>query len=343
MKQYLIPNEGNFYKANMHTHSTFSDGCNSVEKIKEMYKAHGYSVVAFTDHNIMVDHSDLNDDEFLAITSYELDTNDPPRVDNPDIRTYHINFYAKDPHTTTYPCANPKYAWGRAGEYVQDYYKGDYQRRYGIEGQNEMIAEANAKGFLVCYNHPSWSLQSHEDFAGLEGLCALECYNTGCEREGFVLDMTEYVYHDMLCRGKRIYPMAADDSHGDGDCFGGWVRFKAPALEYGAIMNAYEKGDFYASWGPDFESLYLEDGILKMDFTPSAKVYLTTERRFAIRIVMTDEPLTHAEFDIRSYLERSRGYDLSKLFFRVTIVDEKGDKALSRGYFLDELDPSYFA
>lgn len=26
MKQYLIPHEGRFFKANLHAHSTFSDG-----------------------------------------------------------------------------------------------------------------------------------------------------------------------------------------------------------------------------------------------------------------------------------------------------------------------------
>ena len=39
---------------------------------------------------------------------------------------------------------------------VQDYYKGDYKRVYSVEGQNEMITEARAHGFLVNYNHPDW-------------------------------------------------------------------------------------------------------------------------------------------------------------------------------------------
>ena len=74
MKQYLIPESGHFYKANMHCHTTCSDGRLTPAEIKEHYKAHGYSVVAYTDHEVMVDHSDLNDGEFLAITGYELET-----------------------------------------------------------------------------------------------------------------------------------------------------------------------------------------------------------------------------------------------------------------------------
>ena len=70
MRHYLLPEGGNFYKANLHTHSIYSDGTRTVEEIKRDYMAHGYSVVAFTDHDIMLDHSDLNEPEkFLALTS----------------------------------------------------------------------------------------------------------------------------------------------------------------------------------------------------------------------------------------------------------------------------------
>ena len=75
MKHYLIPESGRFYKANLHTHTTCSDGCKTPEEIKEIYKAHGYSVVAYTDHDVMINHSDLNDENFLAITSHEVETN----------------------------------------------------------------------------------------------------------------------------------------------------------------------------------------------------------------------------------------------------------------------------
>ena len=43
MKKYLLPEKGTFYKANLHTHTTVTDGKFSPEEIKEIYKAHGYS------------------------------------------------------------------------------------------------------------------------------------------------------------------------------------------------------------------------------------------------------------------------------------------------------------
>ena len=54
MRKYLLPKDGIFYKANLHCHSTHSDGKLTVEQLKEVYKKEGYSVVAFSDHNVLI-------------------------------------------------------------------------------------------------------------------------------------------------------------------------------------------------------------------------------------------------------------------------------------------------
>ena len=38
MKKYLIPEEGKFYKANLHCHTTISDGKMTPEEVKAYYK-----------------------------------------------------------------------------------------------------------------------------------------------------------------------------------------------------------------------------------------------------------------------------------------------------------------
>ena len=61
-KIYLLPNTPK-YKANLHCHTTFSDGAFTPEEIKKTYKEHGYAVVADTvDPEIArVSHINLND------------------------------------------------------------------------------------------------------------------------------------------------------------------------------------------------------------------------------------------------------------------------------------------
>jgi len=42
MRKYLLPESGNFYKANLHCHSTLSDGNLTPEQLKKAYMDKGY-------------------------------------------------------------------------------------------------------------------------------------------------------------------------------------------------------------------------------------------------------------------------------------------------------------
>ena len=103
MKQYILPKEGNFYKANLHCHSTCSDGKLTVEELKEIYKSNGYSVLAYSDHNVLVDHSDLDDESFLAFTSCEYDVNKKGDRGYAFRPCYHLNVYPPHQHHTALP------------------------------------------------------------------------------------------------------------------------------------------------------------------------------------------------------------------------------------------------
>ena len=70
MKKYLIPKEGRFYKANLHSHTIMSDGSATPEQVKEVYKQMGYHIVAFTDHEVLLDQSHLSDEDFWPSTEW---------------------------------------------------------------------------------------------------------------------------------------------------------------------------------------------------------------------------------------------------------------------------------
>ena len=93
MKKYLLPPEGQFYKANLHCHSTVSDGRWSPERIKAEYMARGYSVIAYTDHDVLIPHQDLTDESFVALSGYELEID---REGNPP-KCCHMCMIALDP------------------------------------------------------------------------------------------------------------------------------------------------------------------------------------------------------------------------------------------------------
>ena len=97
MKKYLLPPTGKFYKACLHIHSNLSDGKFSPEELKKLYMEQGFSVIAYTDHEFMLPHNDLSDDNFIALTSGEFSvTEDYTGKSYAYPKTYHINVYSPD-------------------------------------------------------------------------------------------------------------------------------------------------------------------------------------------------------------------------------------------------------
>ncbi|MBE7035607.1 MAG: PHP domain-containing protein, partial [Ruminococcaceae bacterium] len=109
MRKYLLPESGNFYKANLHSHSNLSDGRLSPAEMKELYKKNGYSVLAYTDHDILIPHNDLTDDEFVALVGFEASINQEDAPAGVWEKRCHLCFIAKTPDMDIQPCWNPKY------------------------------------------------------------------------------------------------------------------------------------------------------------------------------------------------------------------------------------------
>lgn len=76
MLKYLLPETGNYYKANLYCHTNISDGTYTPEQVKQIYKEHGYSIVAFTEHDVFIPHPELCDDDFLALNGFEVEINE---------------------------------------------------------------------------------------------------------------------------------------------------------------------------------------------------------------------------------------------------------------------------
>ena len=347
MRKYLLPQNGNFYKANFHTHSTISDGVWSPQKIKEEYQKRGYSIIAYTDHEIMIPHPELCDENFLAITATEFSVNDNESVVTNSYlfkKVYHLNFLSKDPNKTAFPGWSKNYVWLKQTlPYVTpEMEQRSETRHYDVDSINDIIKRSNEEGFLVTLNHPVWSIQDFTDYSGLKGLWGVEVYNTGCVVDAFLNDTTQPL-DDLLRRGVAVSPIAADDNHNGGDnahdSFGGWTVVKANDLNYSTIISALEKGDFYSSSGPQINELYIEDGILHVATSPCRSVAVISEHRFSRVINATDSPVTEAQFNLNPYFDNMLLAEkpVSSPYIRVEIVDEKGYHAWSRAYSLDEL------
>ena len=330
MKNFLISEGGKFYKANLHCHTTISDGEMTPEEVKQYYMAHGYSAVAFTDHCIMLPHHDLTDENFVALTGYETEQIAADTELVPRRRHCHTCYIALKKDNDTMPYYNPRSIWGRGNELKsQVKFNDDHvidSWGYGAEHTNKVIALAREQGFFVTYNHPGWSVESYPEYSQYTGMNALEIMNFGGWSGGYP-DYCPHVYDDLLRKGERIYCIAADDNHGKQDACGGWTMIKAPRLEYEALTDALVRGDFYASFGPEIHALWIENGVVHIQTSPAKRILCSFPDRRATVRTATDKLLTEAQFPIIP----SDGY------FRITVVDEESRCANTNAYFTDQV------
>ena len=335
---YLISPFKKQYKANLHSHSTFSDGKKTPQEMKELYKNNGYSILAITDHEVPKNHSYLTDPDFLMITGYEtyIRNNADCIYDIYD-KEVHLNLFARNPENEAIVCYNP-----RCCKYVPDEVKEKFikvgsqrKREFTVSYINEYIQTAKENGYIVAFNHPWWSLGDEADILNYEGFFSLEMCNYGA----YLLSRLEYnaaLYDKMLCRGKRVFCHSADDNHNGSpedspefDSFGAFTMIMPDEFTYDGVITAMETGEMYSSMGPIFNEISIEGNKIHIECSEVEKIYVFTgsknpKRKFAPR----GESITFADFEI----------DDRAKFVRVSIVDKFGNAADTRGFFRDELE-----
>ncbi len=336
MREYLISEEGKFYKANLHSHSSLSDGKLTPEEMKALYKELGYSVLALTDHDLFIPRNDLTDEDFLILNGFEYEVNEPGNGRTwRESKSCHFCYIALDKDMTRQPMWRENYLFGNAvnNKHLVDYDKDaePYRRVYSCEGISEMMKIGREAGFFVTYNHPTWSLESYPQYMGYEGMHAIEMFNGGCITGGYE-DYNPRVYDDMLRGGKRVFIIGADDNHNRvgkesrwSDAGVAFTMIKAKSLDYKSVTDAMLRGDFYCSTGPEIYALYLEDGKIHVECSDADRIVATfCERRTGIAYAKPDAPLNYAAFDVSS----TGGY------VRITVTDEKGKHACSNAFYI---------
>lgn len=336
---YLISPDKKQYKANLHCHSVLSDGHCTPEELKQMYKREGYSILAITDHERPHSHQSLSDDDFLMITGYECYIRpDQSGRYHPYAPEVHLNLFAREAENTAMVCMNECYC-----KYLRrDNAMGEIVRRVGSERPreftasyiNEYIRTAKENGYIVAYNHPYWSMHSEAELLAVDGCFSMEI----CNYSSYVMNGLEHngaLYDKLLYSGKRIFCHGADDNHNkfptdhpDNDSFGAYAVIMPESLSYGAVIDAMEAGNMYASMGPEISEVSIEGRHITVRCSEAAHVYVYNGGKSpAYRHARPGESLTKAEFDV----------DENALYVRVSVVDRQGRWADTRGYTREEI------
>jgi hypothetical protein len=220
--------EGQWFKGNLHTHSTLSDGELSPEAVLAWYRGQGYHFLALTDHDLLARARQVAQD-FITIGGIEVEGIDP------DSGLYHLIGLG----ATSQPDLGVRQVFP----------------------MQEAVRRLLAVSRLAVLAHPYWSGQMSKDLLAPDGCVGLEILNGGCEVDAGRGYSTVH-WDDVLAAGRRIWGLAVDDAHwldGSKDAGLGWIWAKAPVLSEKAILDALEQGYFYASSGPQIHDVQWDE------------------------------------------------------------------------------------
>ncbi|QYK40618.1 MAG: CehA/McbA family metallohydrolase [Paracoccaceae bacterium] len=297
---------GRFWKGNLHTHSTRSDGVISPEEVCRRYREQGYDFLALTDHFVgaygypIVDTTAFRTNAFTTIPGAELHSG---AMENGEL--WHILAVGLPPDFA--PSDSP-----------------DFEPVDGQESGPELAARAVAAGAFVAIAHPQWSGLTLRDARSVTAAHAVEIYNHGCAVGCDRPDGTA-VADLLLAEGRRVTLIATDDAHFyEPDHFGGWVMVKAEANAPDALVDALKAGHFYASQGPEIHDLRITPDAVEVDCSPAQTVIVQGAGTAAVSV--HGEGMTTARVALKR-LARSP-------FLRVTVRDAEGRRAWSNPHFL---------
>lgn len=233
----LFDNSLNWYKGNLHTHTSMSDGALPLDKCIEMYKNNGYDFLSITDHRKYFKGYETKD--FLLLSGTEFHLNNMVNRTAFHIIGIDINeeIYTDDEFTP-----------------------------------QRIINEINKHGGLAIISHPAWSFLTHGDIMALCNYSGIEIWNTTSEVK--VLRGSSESYLDVLAsKGIITNIFAVDDTHlYENDVFGGYIMVNCRDLKKDCIMDAIRKGSFYSSQGPEIKQITIEKEYISVECSPVKQI-----------------------------------------------------------------------
>lgn len=322
--------DGNWYKGNLHCHTTDSDGSLKPSEVIQMYRVHGYSFLAISDHDIFSDYRQQYDcDDFILLPAIEASAvlyEDEKMERSRRLAIHHIHGILGNKKMQK---EAKKGLFSHLEPYPARRYYGSWD---GAKVAQELQDDLKAHGCITIYNHPVWSRVKEADFMETEGLTALEIYNYGTVNES-ATGFDALRWDVMLRNGKRIFATASDDNHNDGiveDSFGGFIVVKAEGLDHESIINAMISGNYYSSSGPEIYDWGIRDNMAYVECSPVSRVnFMAGNYINAGGCVLSKsggDDIARAEFELRG----------NEDYIRVECVDRFGKTAWSNPIFFRE-------
>jgi hypothetical protein len=290
---------GRFYRGNLHTHSTRSDGAKSPADVAAIYRENGYDFLALTDH-------------FLERYGY-------PIVDTRDYRTDHFTtLIGAELH-------GPRTETGEMWHILAVGLPLDFARPGEGETGPAIAARAFAAGAFVGMAHPAWYSLTEANALALDACDAVEVWNQVAAIDNDRGD-SWYMSDVLSLRGRRLGAYAADDAHfrTGRDDRKAWVQVRSTSLDPESLLAALKAGHYYSSQGPVIEDVQINGLTMQVRCSPAEAIFVTG--RGPLTEVSWGAGLTVASFTLARY---------AGSYARVTVLDVAGKRAWTNPIWLD--------
>ncbi len=300
----LFREDGVWLRCQFHAHTTNSDGDPSPSALCDHYADLGFDVLAITDHWHV---TDVAHDRLVVIPSSELTADAPWAHDEAEVLALGV---AELPEAAE-PFEN-------------------------IEALAAWIVDRGGVPFLC---HPYWSGLRAKDVLAAPSLAGIEIWNGSAEvLQGNGLSTVQW--DDVLQQGRMVMGLATDDCHTPGEDSGhGWTWVLARERSGAAVIEALQKGRFYASSGPKIRDVVIEE--------TSVLVRCSSARSVRLRSGPWDGCAVNAEPRMGNWRGETRERDGDGLltvarfelpefwrWARVEVEDERGRRAWSNPFVL---------
>lgn len=288
---------GRFWRGNLHTHSTASDGAWSPEAVCDFYRVNGYDFVAITDHFLehydfpVTDTQNYRTDTFTTLVGAELHAG----------KTEH----------------------GQLWHILAVGLPLDFAPPTKDETGPQIAQRAVDAGAYVAVAHPQWYTLTENDVLSLGDVHAIEVFN------GTAIDHNDrvdswYMMDLMLARGRHYTACATDDAHfrpERADAITGWVYVKANECQPESLLESLKRGWYYSSTGPQIHGVTQTEDEVMVRCSPAERVFITGAGHNSVSV--HGRGITEAHLPLRSF--RSP-------YARVTVRDANNQRAWSNPF-----------
>ena len=339
-----------WWKGNLHTHTLWSDGDAYPEMVVDWYREHGYHFLAISDHNILLNGDKwiglkTNAASGLGFTNYLQRFGsgvDFKRVEGK------VKVRLKTFAELSQLFAQPGRFLLLPSEEISDEYKklpihlNATNLREFIKPQHgtnvldviqrnvdAVLAQRDRTGqwMFPHLNHPNfgWAVTA-EDIAPLQGDRFFEVYNghpmvhnRGDATHASMERVWDIILTERLAKLglDPLFGLAVDDAHNyqeqgikQSNPGRGWLMVQAAALTPAELVQAMERGDFYASTGVQLRTIVRDAKGIRLEILGERDVEYTTQ-----------------------FIGTRRGYDSSSR----PVVDKKGKEIRSTRIYSDQI------